>query len=261
MKTILNSFFLALFVLAASPVQYARAAPDPLKAKSPYFMASSFTENEKGIVHYFMLRSKEVTGIALLKMADIYRYRTGKVPESVTEMMAWERKSGTLFEKDYPYAIDRINSRAGYIHLSEKNGKGSLAMAYWNMGESKVLLVSSHVTCDLVCETDEISFDIYKGDENAGHPVVVKNGKTIDLDIYLEDIRSDRYFLRDKNSDQAPAFGKWGTVVELPEKGTDIIIRLAIANVDSSIYRGNCVKLVWNKEKASFKIQPPSWCN
>lgn len=251
MKSIFNSLFLALLILIASAFQYVQAMPGTTKEMPAEVIIKNFVKELKGIELYFMLETIEDKKASLQKMIELQRYNTGKVPQNVAMMLPKPKADETSFAGEYPYSIVKINKEAGYLHMSQKGAEGTITKTYWNIDKTRKLVGTLYSLCTMVCEKHDLTFSILKGEKFEPYsPVEIP-----------DEIFNPAYYLQDKKNTEALANDAWSIAMGLPEKGTSITIRLEGVDSNNKVFRGNCVKLTWKKEKAKFEIQPLSWCN
>jgi len=201
-----------------------------------------------------MLETIDDQTVSLQKMAELMRYRTGKVPESLSTLLPKPKEGQQPFEAEYPFHIDKINRKTGYMQMSRKGAEGTITMTYWNIDKSRKLIGTAYSLCTMICEVGSLSFSLYKdGKFESYNPI---EGS--------EDVLDTKYFLQDRNNTAALKRDSAVLQFSLPEKGTDIIISLdGVFDEEGSFknnYRFGCVKLVWQKKKGSFMVQPTSGC-
>lgn len=245
MKRNIFSIFLLLFCLVMPAFENVYAIPDDQAGTATEVLIDRFVGRLKGIERYFMLETIDDQAISLQKMAALMEYHNDKAPESIPALLA------KMNAKDYPYYISSINPKSGFLRLQGKGFEVSVNKTYWNIDKSRKLLGTLVFTCTMVCESNQLSFTLFRGNKVAdvNYPVEIP-----------KDLYKPEYFLINRNDTSIFDQDAVGVSVELPEKGFDIVFRLQNMPADRNIFRGNCVKLAWQKKNARFKVEPPVFC-
>lgn len=236
-------FFLFMICLALSDLESVYALPAGREEAAT--MINDFVKDQKGIELYYMLETLDDQAISLQKMAALMEYHGRNVPEIIHQILE------KMKAREYPYGISSINAKAGFMRLQGKGFEVAVSMVYWNIDNSRKLLGTLEATCTMVCESNRLRFTLFKDNR-------VSDAK-FHVDIPRELFKPE-YFLINRSDTSVFEQDAAGVAVELPEKGMDILFRLQNMPADRKIFRGNCVKLAWQKREAGFRVEPPEFC-
>jgi len=189
-----------------------------------------FATTLKGIERYFVLLDRGDANVRHEKLAMLMAHHGLKLPDADRARLA------DMAARAYPYVIETLDSRGGYLQLRCAVCETTEFLTYWARPKQSDLVASVSRSCGPVCE-DDLTFYALA----AGKLAPVEAASVMPVVTRAE-------FLRDPRNADILDQDPFPLLYHLPRQGTTICIELDGAeNLDA--FKGSSLSIEWRRGK------------
>lgn len=214
-----------------------------------YSITHDYAKKLRGIEYYFVEIAKNKPKVTFEKIRLLMIYNKASIPSEV------EKHYSELENPNYPYKINLLDKRSGYLKLNCIGCENTTFMTYWNVKDGSKLIGVVNRGCGPVCE-DDVSFFKYKKNKLSSIPRynVIPN-------IKKSEFRNNVKFVvppvfKGMTPSEFENMEPWEVTYNLPRSGKTILVSFDLSS--EKYFTGNCMKLLW--QDGRFARTPVSYC-